>query len=253
MENSLVNDNAQLCYIQDGQAAYFTSRFYDQWGDDWNDAPYEHNAGRPYDNEGCSIFHVYIEVNLSSPTEDDREHHITNTGFSVEDLNAGNFPWLRSTKYSDVGNIRIMGGISYRNFKNLIYAAHGHIWEPIQNIILGTDTEYNLGSNRQERSVTTEWIEPTEQERERLYWLAEELIEAIVETHKLSMKTLRFGYNEVYPGTRTDNRIRLQEEIGDLLGVVDLMCEHGDLNIEELIKQRIRKVCKLKSYTRSRM
>lgn len=98
--------------------------------------------------------------------------------------------------------------------------------------------------------MTTEWIEPTEEERERLYWLAEELIETLVEAHKLSMKTLRFGYNEVYPETRTDNRKRLEEEVGDILGVVDLMCEHGDLDTDALIEQRVKKVEKLKSFTR---
>ena len=38
-----------LCYV-DGCWAYFTTQRLDhQWGDDWNDAPYEHNAGPPYD------------------------------------------------------------------------------------------------------------------------------------------------------------------------------------------------------------
>jgi hypothetical protein len=37
-----------LCYV-DGCWAFFTTKpLSEQWGDDWNDAPYEHNAGRPY-------------------------------------------------------------------------------------------------------------------------------------------------------------------------------------------------------------
>lgn len=37
-----------LCYVK-GCFAYFTSQpVEEQWGDDWNDAPYEHNAGEPY-------------------------------------------------------------------------------------------------------------------------------------------------------------------------------------------------------------
>lgn len=27
---------------------YFTSDIENQWGDDWDDRPYEHNAGKPY-------------------------------------------------------------------------------------------------------------------------------------------------------------------------------------------------------------
>ena len=37
-----------LCYVE-RNFAYFTSIPLElQWGDDWNDAPYEHNAGEPY-------------------------------------------------------------------------------------------------------------------------------------------------------------------------------------------------------------
>ena len=37
-----------LCYV-DGAFAYFTTRpLAEQWGDDWDDAPYEHNAETPY-------------------------------------------------------------------------------------------------------------------------------------------------------------------------------------------------------------
>ena len=37
-----------LCYVE-GNFAYFTTQpLAKQWGDDWDDAPYEHNAGEPY-------------------------------------------------------------------------------------------------------------------------------------------------------------------------------------------------------------
>ncbi|OGN14800.1 MAG: hypothetical protein A3J47_00270 [Candidatus Yanofskybacteria bacterium RIFCSPHIGHO2_02_FULL_43_22] len=37
-----------LCFVE-GNTAYFTTQeLSKQWGDDWNDAPYEHNAERPY-------------------------------------------------------------------------------------------------------------------------------------------------------------------------------------------------------------
>lgn len=37
----------KLCYV-DNNEAWFTSDFKHQWGDDWDDRPYEHNAGSPY-------------------------------------------------------------------------------------------------------------------------------------------------------------------------------------------------------------
>ena len=42
-------DEYKLCYV-DGNKAWFTNNFEKQWGDDWNDRPYEHNAGLPYDH-----------------------------------------------------------------------------------------------------------------------------------------------------------------------------------------------------------
>ena len=45
--SSMVN-NAVLCFV-DKTWAYFTTKpIESQWGDDWDDAPYEHNAGEPY-------------------------------------------------------------------------------------------------------------------------------------------------------------------------------------------------------------
>lgn len=39
----------KLCYVE-GNKAWFTDNFENQWGDDWDDKPYEDNAGYPYDN-----------------------------------------------------------------------------------------------------------------------------------------------------------------------------------------------------------
>lgn len=41
-------DNYVLCFVK-GNRAYFTRKDLDeQWGDDWDDRPYEYNAGEPY-------------------------------------------------------------------------------------------------------------------------------------------------------------------------------------------------------------
>ena len=38
----------KLCYCANN-IMYFTSDMTAQWGDDWDDRPYEHNAGSPYE------------------------------------------------------------------------------------------------------------------------------------------------------------------------------------------------------------
>ena len=39
----------KLCYIEKNFAYFTTQDLEKQWGDDWDDAPYEHNAGTPYE------------------------------------------------------------------------------------------------------------------------------------------------------------------------------------------------------------
>lgn len=39
---------AALCYIEEPFAYFTTLSLEEQWGDDWNDAPTEHNSGPPY-------------------------------------------------------------------------------------------------------------------------------------------------------------------------------------------------------------
>lgn len=43
-----MNTEPVLCYISKPWAYFTTQKLEDQWGDDWDDAPYEHNAGEPY-------------------------------------------------------------------------------------------------------------------------------------------------------------------------------------------------------------
>lgn len=42
---------------------YFTTTPKDAWGDDWNDAPYEDNAGRIYDEYLEAVLTLYIPTN----------------------------------------------------------------------------------------------------------------------------------------------------------------------------------------------
>lgn len=127
----------RLCYVDglDTLTAFFTTRpLAEQWGDDWNDAPYEHNAGRPYrwreaDGLGCRCNaeggmltrcwfrtqdgevvepsdHVAprarweiiaIEFHpgrLLAAEDDDRHGGNCNSPWSVEAINAGATPWL---------------------------------------------------------------------------------------------------------------------------------------------------------------
>jgi hypothetical protein len=86
---------------------------------------------------------------------------------------------------------------------------------------------------------------PSESERERLYLLIEECSEV----QKQACKILRFGYQDVHPTTFTDNRTILEQEIGDLEAVLDLMCIKDDYSITNVSIAVQKKNEKLKKYT----
>ncbi len=82
-----------LCYIG-GRCAYFTTQALNkQWGDDWDDAPYEHNAEVPYEphvaGEDWEITRVVFEAPLDTP-----DAGVSNSGYSVEMINRGDVAWL---------------------------------------------------------------------------------------------------------------------------------------------------------------
>ena len=127
-----------LCYVS-GSAAYFTTQPLEkQWGDDWDDAPYEHNAGSPYewrpkrwtkdgwvenDEPRWEITKVFYE-GAWLETPDDTGGF--NSRWSVQDINAGKTPWLID-RYGKTG-VRIMAGTPLSRFKEVIRAMDGVIY-----------------------------------------------------------------------------------------------------------------------------
>jgi hypothetical protein len=73
----------------------------DQWGDDWDDAPYEHNAGAPYDDTNINGKRTEYEI-LIVPTAIKSYNWCTpedrgfggNSPFAVADINHGAVAWI---------------------------------------------------------------------------------------------------------------------------------------------------------------
>lgn len=101
----------KLCFVEDN-IAYFTNQSLSkQWGDDWNDAPYEHNAGTPYENLRNRILRVYYEARLTTPA-----YH-QHSGYSVEDINKKKAPWLI---WNGKEKARLYAGATLGEFINFI-------------------------------------------------------------------------------------------------------------------------------------
>jgi hypothetical protein len=91
-----------LCYV-DGNFAYFTTQLLeDQWGDDCNDVPYEHNAGTPYEPQGGVLTWQIIKVAFDGSFLLPSDNHL-NSPYSVEGINMRrDIPWLRTREHASL-------------------------------------------------------------------------------------------------------------------------------------------------------
>jgi len=125
----------KLCYI-DNETAYFTTiqELSDQWGDDWDDAPYEHNAGTPYeygphrDGDEYKILKVKFDGELETPSDIANG----NSSYSVQDINSGAIAWLITSRYSSRPKVAIHAGIDIETFEKLVTKAGGKVYFPRQ-------------------------------------------------------------------------------------------------------------------------
>lgn len=111
-------DDCKLCYIEDN-TAYFTRKPLDEvWGDDWDDAPYEHNAGRPYEYDLTIMFQG---DNLRDPS-----YMRYNSPYSVRAINSGATAWL-----TDGENVSIQAGVSPEEFIELVLKVGDSVYLPV--------------------------------------------------------------------------------------------------------------------------
>lgn len=73
----------------------------------------------------------------------------------------------------------------------------------------------------------------------------EECAEVVVAVSKIS----RFGIDNLKPGKPKTNREHLEEEVGDLLAMVDLMIEHNIIDNDSINIARAAKKDKLKQWS----
>lgn len=127
----------KLCYVDKPWAFFTTQDIKKQWGDDWNDAPYEHNAGEPYEalkerGEDWKIIRIAFEGPLYTP-----DHNVSNSQWSVAEINHGNIAWLRTDKWFENEPINIFAGEDLKTFIAKICLSGGKVyfeWEVVSNI-----------------------------------------------------------------------------------------------------------------------
>lgn len=125
-------EDYRLCYVDEPRAYFTTQELEKQWGDDWNDTPYEHNAGLPYTpshpereftngEPNWEVVLLFYDAELVTPSDTG-----INSAYSVEKINQGAVAWLWD-KYGDSG-VAIQAGTTLPEFKRLIKKAGGKIY-----------------------------------------------------------------------------------------------------------------------------
>jgi NTP pyrophosphatase (non-canonical NTP hydrolase) len=84
-----------------------------------------------------------------------------------------------------------------------------------------------------------------DKEKEVMDILQEECAEVIQAVSKCS----RFGIDYYKPGKPLTNREHLEEELGDLLAMVDIMLEQGIVSLTKLDEAKANKKYKLKKWS----
>ena len=103
--------------------AYFTPiPIKDQWGDDWNDSPYEHNAGIPYDHmpddHNSKIEILKIPFGITNPHAYVRfpeSYGCGNSHWSVLDINSGAIAWIYASG-RNYQSVSIQAGVNIGEF-----------------------------------------------------------------------------------------------------------------------------------------
>lgn len=75
--------------------------------------------------------------------------------------------------------------------------------------------------------------------------LQEECAEVIQAVSKIS----RFGIDNYKPGKPLTNRQHLEEELGDMLAMIDIMLEFSVISLDNLEKAKVAKIEKLKKWS----
>jgi NTP pyrophosphatase (non-canonical NTP hydrolase) len=74
--------------------------------------------------------------------------------------------------------------------------------------------------------------------------------EECAEVTQAISKVFRFGFDSVWPENSTeDNRIKLQNEVGDLLAMIELMIEKGIINETQTYQACLQKKIKLRTWS----
>ncbi len=117
----------RLCFVR-APWAWFTCLPLDlQCGERWADVPYQDFAQPPYSDSRAQLLRVAFDVPRLLPPEAGRH----GGDWSVEQINGGAVPWLRSEEFVDAMKLSVPAGATVAEFVETIEAAGGTVYGPL--------------------------------------------------------------------------------------------------------------------------
>ena len=97
-----------------------------------------------------------------------------------------------------------------------------------------------------QRAVSCRESKMNSKEKEVMDILQEECAEVIQAVSKIS----RFGIDNFKPGKPKTNREHLEEELGDMLAMIDILCSMEVIDLDKLRVAKLAKIDKLKKWSK---
>ncbi|MDR8728094.1 hypothetical protein [Burkholderia pseudomultivorans] len=117
----------RLCFVR-APWAYFTCLPPgEQCGESWASAPYQQVAGPPFCDSRTQILKVAFDAPALLPPEAGRH----GGAYSVDEINRGAVPWLRSEDFLDGNPLVVAGGATLLTFVETVEAAGGTVYGPL--------------------------------------------------------------------------------------------------------------------------
>ncbi|AOJ76789.1 hypothetical protein [Burkholderia ubonensis] len=117
----------RLCFVRSPWAWFTCLPLNQQCGENWADVPYQNAAKPPYSDSRTQVLKVAFDApGLLSP---EAGRHAC--ACSVEQINRGAAPWLRSEDFVDATTLTVPAGATLAAFVETIDAAGGTVYAPL--------------------------------------------------------------------------------------------------------------------------
>ena len=128
-----------LCLVKYGSLWFTTQALEEQWGDDWDDAPYEYNCGMPssfgkYEAQQGKAPWTIVELKWEGPFETPADLAGLNSRYSVRDINSRAIPWLQTDRFGTAGSpgaVKLWAGMELAEVGRGILEGGGMVYAPV--------------------------------------------------------------------------------------------------------------------------